>query len=149
MPRPDLIAANLAGVTSDEPTLNNAPAFDAGQLRSIERSRLRALSGPDLALADQLHAAQYQLITPTGTALSKEQYLGSIATGGLVYREFEPVSDIAVRGGAGWALLRYQARIAIEEGEHLADFTCWHLDSYELIDGRWQAVWSQATKTNP
>jgi hypothetical protein len=122
--------------------------FDEEQLRGLERSRLRALSEPDLDLARQLHAAQYELITPTGTALSGEQYLGSIATGRLVYRVFEPVSDIAVRGGAGWALLRYQARIIIEEGDHVADFVCWHLDSYELIHGRWQAVWSQATKTS-
>ena len=143
MPRPELIGANVTGVIPD------AMSCDADQLRSIERSRLRALSAPDLDLAGRLHAAQYELITPAGTALSKEQYLGSIATGGLVYRVFEPVSDIAVRGGAGWALLRYQARITLDEGEHAADFVCWHLDSYELIDGRWQAVWSQATKTNP
>ena len=81
--------------------------------------------------------------------MSKELYLGLIASGRLVYRVFEPVSGIAVRGGGDFALLRYQARISIEEGDHLADFVCWHLDSYELIDGRWQAVWSQATKTGP
>ncbi len=27
--------------------------------------------------------------------------------------------------------------------------TCWHTDSYELRDGRRQAVWSQATTISP
>jgi hypothetical protein len=50
---------------------------------------------------------------------------------------------MAVRGGGGHALLRYRARIAVDEGDHTAEFTCWHIDSYELTDGRWQAAWPQ------
>jgi hypothetical protein len=122
--------------------------FDPAEIRDIEASRLWSLVEPDLELARRLHADEYELITPTGTQLSKELYLGMIASGRLVYQVFEPVSGIDVRGGGDWALLRYRARISIEEGDHLADFVCWHLDSYELIDGRWQAVWSQATKTS-
>ena len=122
--------------------------FDPGEIREIEASRLWSLVEPDLELAQRLHADEYELITPTGTRLSKELYLGLIGSGRLVYRVFEAVSGIAVRGGGDFALLRYQARISIEEGDHLADFVCWHLDSYEVIDGRWQAVWSQATKTS-
>jgi hypothetical protein len=121
--------------------------FDPAEIRQLEASRLWSLVEPDLELARRLHADDYELITPTGTRLSKELYLGMIASGRLVYRVFEPVAGIEVRGGGGWALVRYQARIALEEGDHLADFVCWHLDSYELMDGRWQAVWSQATKT--
>jgi Domain of unknown function (DUF4440) len=121
--------------------------FDPAEIREIEASRLWSLVEPDLELAQRLHADEYELITPTGTRLSKELYLGMIASGSLVYRVFEPVSGIEVRGGRDFALLRYLARISLEEGDHTADFVCWHLDSYELIDGRWQAVWSQATKT--
>ena len=120
--------------------------MDASEIRRTERSRLRSLAEPDLELARLLHAVDYELITPTGTSLSKEQYLGLISSGALRYRVFEPVSDIAVRLGADYALLRYQAHIRIEEGERTADFVCWHIDSYELRDHRWQAVWSQATK---
>ena len=88
----------------------------------------------------------YQLITPTGTPLSKEQYLGLIASGALVtgYSSRSPRSPSGC--GADYALLRYQAHICIEEGDHTADFVCWHIDSYELREGHWQAVWSQATK---
>ncbi len=122
--------------------------FDPAEIRAIEASRLWALVEPDLELARRLHADDYELITPTGTRLSKELYLGLIESGRLVYRVFEPVAGIEVRGGGDFALLRYQARISLEEGDHTADFVCWHLDSYELIEGRWQAVWSQATKTS-
>ena len=120
--------------------------MNAEEICGIERSRLRSLAEPDLELARLLHAVDYQLITPTGTSLSKEQYLGLISSGALRYRAFEPVSEIAVRLGADYALLRYRAHIRIAEGDHTADFVCWHIDSYELRDGHWQAVWSQATK---
>jgi hypothetical protein len=69
---------------------------NAAEICGIERSRLRSLAEPDLELARLLHAVDYQLITPTGTPLSKEQYLGLISSGALRYRAFEPVSEIAV-----------------------------------------------------
>ena len=46
------------------------------QLREIERARLRALVAGDMAAARALHADDFQLVTPLGTAISKEQYLG-------------------------------------------------------------------------
>jgi hypothetical protein len=113
-------------------------------LRGIERKRLRLLTAADSAAAD-LHAEEYQLITPTGAPLTKLEYLGSIAAGRLRYLAFEPVSEIAVRSVPGAAVLRYQAHISVAEGDGRADFTCWHTDYYELRAGRWQAVWSQAT----
>jgi hypothetical protein len=115
-------------------------------LRGIERDRLRALAAADADTADVLHAADYQLITPSGTPLTKSEYLGSIAAGQMRYLAFEPVSPIAVRSGPQTAVLRYQAYISIEQGDDRADLTCWHTDYYELRDGRWQAVWSQATR---
>jgi len=118
-------------------------------LRGTERARLRALVDADMAVAGPLHAADYQLITPRGAALSRDEYLGLVETGELRYRIFEPVTPIGIRGGGGFALLRYQARImvgpAAEPDAALVPFTCWHTDSYERRDGRWQAVWSQAT----
>lgn len=95
--------------------------------------------------ADALHADDYQLITPRGHALTKGEYLGGIASGQLDYRVFEAVTDIAVRGDAQIAVVRYTARISVAEAHEQADFTCWHTDCYERRDGRWQAVWSQAT----
>jgi Domain of unknown function (DUF4440) len=118
---------------------------DADALRTIERARLRSLVDVDLAAADVVHADDYQLITPRGHALTKAQYLGSIQSGELDYSIFEPVSEIAVWGHDGIALLRYHARIAFHNAGRDTPFTCWHTDCYELRDQGWQAVWSQAT----
>lgn len=125
--------------------------LDATALRDIERKRLRSLVAADMDTADALHAADYELITPRGYAMSKHDYLGRIASGRLRYLVFEPVSDIAVRGGGEVALLRYQARISVSEesGDDAAVMTCWHTDCYERRDARWQAVWSQATVISP
>jgi hypothetical protein len=124
--------------------------LDAAAMRDTERDRLRSLVQADMDAADVLHADDYQLITPRGYAMSKDDYLGRIASGRLRYLVFEPVSDMAVRGCDQVALLRYQARIAIaEDGGGETRITCWHTDSYELRDARWQAVWSQATVISP
>ena len=85
--------------------------LDAELLRETERQRVRSLVQGDLAGADSLHASDYQLITPLGYALSKDDYLGSIESGELDYLVFEPVTEIEVWGDDGIGLLRYQARI--------------------------------------
>ena len=114
----------------------------AASLPDIERLRLRALVRADIGAADALHADEYQLITPNGSEMTKEDYLGAIAAGHLRYQVFEPVSDVAVLGDAPVAVLRYQARISFDDGP---GFICWHTDCYELQDGHWRVVWSQAT----
>jgi len=119
----------------------------AEHLRETERARLRALVTVDIEAAQPLHAEDYQLITPGGTALTKSEYLDAISTGGLRYEAFEPVSQIAVRGGPEAAIVRYRVHIRVTEAaEAAADITCWHTDYYERRGQRWQAVWSQATR---
>ncbi len=119
----------------------------AEELRDVERRRLRALVDADEAIAHDLHADDYQLITPGGRTLSKDQYLGDIATRAIDYRIFEPASAIAVQifGDAG--VVRYQARIDIRFASGGSDGGLfWHTDIYRRVDRRWQAVWSQATR---
>ena len=121
--------------------------LDAAVIRDTERERLRSLVRADMETADALHAEDYQLITPRGYAMSKQEYLGRIASGGLRYQVFEPVSDMAVRGSADVALVRYQARIGVAEDDGAASLiTCWHTDCYRFREGAWEAVWSQATE---
>lgn len=123
---------------------------DASAMRDTERRRLRSLVEADLVAAEPLHAEDYQLITPSGYALSKQDYLGSIASGQLRYQVFEPVSEITVRASSQVVLLRYKAQICVQtDGGPAASIRCWHTDTYELRDGRWQAVWSQATLISP
>ena len=77
--------------------------------------------------------------------LSREDYLGAIASGHMRYVSWEPEA-ISVRLYGTAAVLRYQAQLEIVFGGHpVPRARYWHMDSYEWRDGRWQAVWSQAT----
>ena len=123
--------------------------LDAAAMRDTERKRLRSLVTADMDTADALHAADYELITPRGYAMSKHDYLAGSRRGG--FATWYSSLEIAIRGGGDVALLRYQARISITEDDRAdaAAMTCWHTDYYERRDARWQAVWSQATVIGP
>ena len=114
-------------------------------LRETERARLRALVDADIVRARQLHAPDFQLITPIGAALSKDEYLGAIESGQIRYLTWSP-ADIAVRLYGSVAVLRYRAQLEVVFSGHkvpLSDY--WHTDAYERRDGQWMVVWSQAT----
>lgn len=112
-------------------------------LPDLERTRLRALVDADVETAGPLHAEDYQLVTPNGSEMTKDDYLGAIGSGELRYRVFEAASEIAVLGDGPVAVLRYLARISFDDRPGLL---CWHTDCYRQRDGRWQVVWSQATR---
>jgi hypothetical protein len=125
----------------------DSSATEADLLRATERERLQALVEADLDAADRLHADDFQLITPSGVVLSKEQYLGMIASGEINYQVWEPDAPVEVRLCEGVALMRYRSRLDLIDGGHLVGLRrYWHTDSYEQRDGRWQVVWSQATE---
>jgi hypothetical protein len=121
------------------------PLHSPDHIRQIERSRVRALVERNMELAWKLHSAEYQLITPSGKSYTREQYLGYIAAGELVYRQWLP-EDMDVRLSATMAIVRYRATIELDAGKgHGTPFRCWHMDAYELSGGSWRAIWSQAT----
>lgn len=127
------------------PAGEHSPTDEANLLREMERARLRALIRADIDQAERFHAADFQLITPIGAALSKEEYLGAVASGYLKYLTWQP-DDIAVRLYNGAAVIRYRAQLEAVFGGHkipLSDY--WHTDTYEERDGHWMVVWSQAT----
>ena len=118
---------------------------DADLLRETERARLRALVSADIVRARQLHAPDFQLITPIGAALSKDEYLGAIASGQIRYLTWEP-AEIDVRLYGSGAVIRYRAQLEVIFSGHkvpLHDY--WHTDVYERRDGQWMVVWSRAT----
>jgi hypothetical protein len=119
---------------------------EADLIRTTERERVRALVEANVERARQLHADDFQLINPLGGSLSKEQYLGGIASGELDYLMWEPDS-IAVRVYGEAAVIRYPSQLEIVvQGRHVPRRRYWHTDLYEKRDGRWQVVWSQATE---
>lgn len=117
----------------------------ADRIRTTERARLHALVEANLEVANQLHADDFQLINPRGGALTKEQYLGGIASGELDYLMWE-ADAIEVRVYGEAAVIRYQAHLEIVGGgQNAGRGRYWHIDVYEKRNGHWQVVRSQAT----
>ena len=120
---------------------------EASTIEATERRRVQALVNRDIEVAGQLHAADYELVTPLGATLSKDQYLGALAAGNLRYLAWDIESPMKVRVYSETAMIRY--RVALEvvvEGHAIPRAPHWHTDIYEKRDGRWQVVWSQATR---
>lgn len=118
----------------------------ADHIRLTERERLRALVEANIPVARQLHADDFQLVTPTGRILSKEQYLGAVASGDINYFVWEPDSEIEVRLYGEVVLIRYRSHMVMGDDKQKTVLHCRHIDAYEQRDGRRQVVWSQATE---
>jgi len=115
-------------------------------LTAIEEARLKALVEADMEIANAMHADDFQLVNPSGRIYTKEQYLGGIESGDLDYSIFRPESEIQVRIHGKSAVIRYRSTIEITVGDtYYPPENFWHTDTYEFQNGRWQAVWSQAT----
>ena len=100
-----------------------------------------------MAVAERIHADDYELITPAGHTHTKSTYLGDVASKRLEYLAFEPTSSISVRASPDFIVLRYIARIRLSVGvADEVELRAWHTDHYERRDGTWTCVWSQATE---
>jgi hypothetical protein len=115
-------------------------------LQDVERQRLRALVDGDAGAARKFHADDFQLITPGGATLSRDEYLDGVASGQLNYSVFEPISDITVRDYGDAVVMRFQVRIEIEFSGQSDAGDFWYTDVYERRAEGWQVVWSQATR---
>jgi ketosteroid isomerase-like protein len=116
---------------------------DSSDLISIERDRLQALVERDMDRAAELHADDFELVTPSGRTLSKAEYLEGVRTHDIDYWRWE-AGEIAVRVQGDMAVIRYPAEMTFRDADGPRYRTV-HTDLYERRDGRWQVVWSQAT----
>ncbi len=118
----------------------------ADDFRSLERTRLRSLVERDMELAEVLHSPEFHLVTPGGITRSRESYLTAVRTGVITYLKWQP-EEIVVRQFSDVVLLRYRAELEMpSQSGGTSSFVCWHTDSYELHNGHWQVVFSQATR---
>ena len=122
---------------------------DETALTRLEHARLRALVERDIDAAAALHGDDYELITPGGAVMSKSAYLDAIAAGTLRYDVFEPSGPIRARVRPDSAILRYLARVHVAWDGGYDETELWHTDYWERRGDRWQAVWSQATRSRP
>ena len=123
-------------------TAQDAPAADF--FRALETERAQALVSRDMPVIERLHAPGYRLVTPSGAVFSRERYVSAIAA-----EPFYALWDhgpMSVRVSPAMAVVRYRARLGFPSGRIVE---CWHIDTYELLQGKWQAVWSQATAIPP
>jgi hypothetical protein len=133
-----LMSANARQASFPEPPEHH--------IRALERTRLRALVERDMSLAWTLHAPQFQLVTPAGSTLTRDEYLGKIGAGALRYLRWEPEA-MAVRMHGAAAVVRYRATLEMDSGGgEGTPFRRWHIDLYERNDAGWHVVWSQATR---
>jgi hypothetical protein len=133
--------SSVVVIVNSEDTISSAEDF-----RSLERTRLRSLVERDMELANTLHSLEFHLITPGGIARSRESYLAAVEAGAIRYLKWQ-AGEIMVRQSTNVVLLRYRAELEMpSQSGGTSSFSCWHTDSYELHNGLWQVVLSQATR---
>jgi len=139
-----LLLAGTSCTSSRDPA--SAQADQIEELRRLERERLQSLVSADVATARRLHADDFQLINPAGTAISKAEYLGQIESGQLDYRGWE-AGEIVVRLYQDAAVIRYRdTRFDVDwEGQPVQRGPMVHTNLYERRGEQWQVVWSQAS----
>ena len=125
-------------------TMNRQTIETCGFFEALERRRTHALVQRDMAVIEELHALNYELITPTGRVFARGEYLAAVAAAPF-YTGWE-ATEVRVRVSAQMAVVRYKALLQFPSGRQLC---CWHTDMYEIFAGTWQAVWSQATEIRP
>jgi len=109
--------------------------------RELELRRTRALVERDMKTLNELHAPEYELITPAGKVFDRERYLSAIEREPF-YAGWE-AGEMAFRISPSMTIIRYKAKLTFPSGRELM---CWHTDAYENRAGLWQVVWSQATE---
>ena len=128
------------------PVNSEGTVVSADDFRFLERRRLRSLVERDMELANALHSPEFPLVTPSGVPRSRESYLSAVETGAITYLKWQ-AGGIMVRQFENVVVLRYQAELEMpSQSGGTSAFRCWHTDSYELHNGLWQVVFSQATR---
>lgn len=72
--------------------------------------------------------------------------MSAVSTGQVDYIVWQ-TGEIAVRQKGTQAVIRYRADLQVTVGGRALPRTPhWHIDVYEKRNGKWQVVWSQATR---
>jgi len=116
----------------------------ADQVRTAERTLLRAAVAGDTRTAGALLAPDLQLIDVTGTAETRADYLANIG-GGVDFVTITPIKPISVRMLGDSAVARLKLKFKVVAHGQTVQHGGWTTDLWERRDGRWQVVWSQTT----
>jgi hypothetical protein len=116
----------------------------ADQVRTAERTLLRAAVDGDTHTAGALLAPDLQLIDVTGTPETRADYLANIG-GGVDFVTLKPIKPISVRVYGNDAVARVKLRFKVVAHGQTLQHEGWTTDLFERSDGRWKLVWSQST----
>jgi Domain of unknown function (DUF4440) len=143
LPATILVLAGATAATSIAIAGTGRSAAD--QVRTAERSLLRAAVDGDTHTAGALLAPDLQLIDVTGTPEMRADYLANIG-GGIDFVTLQPIKPISVRVyGDNAAVARVKLKFKVVAHGQTLQHEGWTTDLFERRDGRWQVVWSQST----
>jgi hypothetical protein len=142
LPAAVLVPARAAYATASANTDTGRSAAD--QIRTAERTLLRAEVNGNTDTAGRLLARDFQLIDVTGTATTRADFLAAIG-GGVDFVTLEPIEPISVRVHGDSAVTRVKLKFKVVAGGVTVQHEGWTTDLFEQRDGHWQVVWSQTT----
>ena len=142
LPAAVLVLAGAAYATASANTGTGRSAAD--QVRTAERTLLRAEVDGNTHTAGALLAPDLQLIDPTGGAGTRADDLADIG-GGIDFVTIEPIEPIGVRVHGDSAVARLKLKFKVVAFGQTVQHDGWTTDLWERRDGRWQLVWSQTT----
>ena len=142
LPAAVLVLAGAAAATANANAGTGRSAAD--QVRTAERTLLRAEVDGDTHTAGALLAPDLQAIDPTGTAGTRADYLANIG-GGVDFVTLKPIGPISVRVDGDSAVARVKLMFKVIAYGQTVQHDGWTTDLFERRDGRWQFVWSQTT----
>ena len=137
----------LAGVTAAAPIASAGTARSpADQVRTAERTLLRASVDGDTHTAGALLAPDLQLIDVTGAPETRADDLANIG-GGVDFVTLKPLKPISVRMYGDHAVARVKLKFKVVAHGQTVQHQGWTTDLWTQHDGRWKLVWSQSTAT--
>ncbi len=139
-----LYAIACGGDDSGSGTVAATPLAPADVIRETERERVRALVARDLETARRLHGDDFELTTPVGEKLTKDEYLDAVGSGRLDYVVWELISPIKVNVRGDKAVIRYRSKIGFA-GNFGGTTEQSHKDVYERRNGDWLIVKSETS----
>lgn len=138
-------AATPIAIAAATPTANAGTARSAAdQVRTAERTLLRAAVDGDTHTAGALLAPDLQQIDVTGTPETRADYLATIG-GGVDFVTLKPIKPISVRVYGNHAVTRVKLKFKVIAQGLTVQHEGWTTDLWRRHDGRWKLVWSQST----
>ena len=142
LPAAVLVLAGAGAATANANAGTGRSAAD--QVRTAERTLLRAAVNGDTHTAGALLAPDFQQIDVTGTAETRADYLATIG-GGVDFVTLKPIGPISVRVHGSSAVARVKLKFKVVAGGQTVRHKGWTTDLFERRHGHWRLVWSQTT----